>query len=46
MEWKLGTAPDWIALAHAHRLPCHIGRSGTLARLELARWPTAGPACG
>lgn len=37
MEWKLGTAPDWIALAHAHGLKCHIGRIGTLARLELAR---------
>lgn len=37
MEWKLGTAPDWIALAHAHGLRCHIGRIGTLARLELAR---------
>ena len=37
MSWKLGTAPDWIALAHAHGLRCHIGRIGTLARLELAR---------
>jgi hypothetical protein len=37
MEWKLGTAPEWIALAHAHGRRCHIGRIGTLARLELAR---------
>jgi hypothetical protein len=37
MEWKLGTAPDWIALAHEHGAKCHIGRIGTLARLELAR---------
>jgi hypothetical protein len=37
MEWKLGTAPAWIALAHAHGRRCHIGRIGTLARLELAR---------
>lgn len=37
MAWKLGTAPDWIALAHAHGRRCHIGRIGTLARLELAR---------
>ena len=37
MEWKLGTAPDWIALAHAHGRQCHIGRIGTLARLELAQ---------
>lgn len=37
MEWKLGTAPEWIALAHAHGRWCHIGRIGTLARLELAR---------
>jgi len=37
MEWKLGTAPVWIALAHAYGLPCHIGRIGTLPRLELAR---------
>jgi hypothetical protein len=37
MEWKLGTAPAWIALAHAHSRRCHIGRIGTLARLELAR---------
>ena len=36
MSWKLGTAPDWIALAHAHGRKCHIGRIGTLARLELA----------
>jgi len=37
MEWKLGTAPEWIALAHAHGRRCHIGRRGTRARLELAR---------
>jgi len=37
MEWKLGTAQEWIALAHAHGRRCHIGRIGTLARLELAR---------
>lgn len=37
MAWKLGTAPEWIALAHAHGLSCHIGRIGTLARLETAR---------
>jgi hypothetical protein len=37
MEWKLGTAPEWIALAHAHGRRCHIGRIGTVARLELAR---------
>jgi hypothetical protein len=37
MEWKLGTAPAWIALAHAHGRRCHIGRIGTLVRLELAR---------
>ncbi len=37
MAWKLETSPDWIALAHAHGRKCHIGRIGTLARLELAR---------
>lgn len=37
MAWKLGTAPEWIALAHAHGRRCHIGRIGTLTRLELAR---------
>jgi hypothetical protein len=37
MEWKLATAPQWIALAHAHGHRCHIGRIGTIARLELAR---------
>jgi hypothetical protein len=37
MAWKLGTAPEWIGLAHAHGRRCHIGRIGTLARLELAR---------
>lgn len=37
MTWKLGTAPDWIALAHAHGVRCHIGRIGTVERLELAR---------
>lgn len=37
MTWKLGTAPAWIALAHAQGRRCHIGRIGTLARLELVR---------
>jgi len=37
MSWKLATAPNWIALAHAHNLQCHIGRIGTVARLELVR---------
>jgi hypothetical protein len=37
MSWKLETAPQWIELAHARGLRCHIGRIGTLARLELAR---------
>lgn len=37
MAWKLETSPDWIALAHAHGVRCHIGRIGTVERLELAR---------
>jgi len=37
MDWKLSTAPQWIALAHSFGLRCHIGRIGTLSRLELAR---------
>lgn len=37
MAWKLGSAPAWIELAHAHGRRCHIGRIGTLARLELAQ---------
>ncbi|MGH9883885.1 MAG: hypothetical protein ACREBE_00030 [bacterium] len=37
MAWKLGSAPGWIELAHAHGRRCHIGRIGTLARLELAQ---------
>lgn len=37
MSWKLRTAPQWIELARAHALPCHLGRIGTVARAELAR---------
>jgi hypothetical protein len=37
MAWKLRTAPAWIELAHARGLRCHLGRIGTVERLELAR---------
>jgi hypothetical protein len=37
MDWKLATAPQWIALAHAVGLRCHIGRVGTPERLERVR---------
>ena len=33
MEWKLGTAQDWIRLAHKHQRPCHIGRIGPGRRI-------------
>lgn len=25
-DWKRATAADWVALAHAHGLPCHVAR--------------------
>jgi hypothetical protein len=27
--WKVASGEAWVRLAHAHNLPCHIGRAGT-----------------
>lgn len=35
-EWKMDTAPAWIALAHSTGRRCHIGRVGPPARVRLA----------
>ena len=36
-EWKWETADEWVKYAHSKDLKCHIGRCGTLDRLEYAR---------
>lgn len=36
MGWKLRTSPQWVALAHRHRMPCHIGRVGPWYRIMWA----------
>ena len=33
MDWKLETSEQWIALAHKHNKPCHIGRIGPWQRI-------------
>ncbi len=35
LEWKIRTAKQWVALAHQHGKPCHIGRAGSVDR---AKW--------
>jgi hypothetical protein len=37
LEWKLETGEFWVALAHQHALPCHIGRVGTIKRVKWAQ---------
>lgn len=34
--WKLQTAPSWVAFAHQHGIPCHIGRAGTVKKAAWA----------
>jgi hypothetical protein len=36
LDWKLATSPEWVALAHKHQKPCHIGRVGTWNRIVWA----------
>jgi hypothetical protein len=36
MDFKYKTSEIWIALAHEHGLKCHIGRIGTVHRLQWA----------
>lgn len=36
-EWKWATGAAWVALAHRHAKPCHIGRVGTYRRAVWAR---------
>lgn len=35
-EWKWETAEDWVMFAHINNKKCHIGRVGTLAKLQRA----------
>lgn len=37
LPWKLRTSWRWVALAHEHRKPCHIGRVGTERRIRWAK---------
>lgn len=37
LTWKFETAPHWTAMAHAKGLAVHVGRVGTVARVEWAR---------
>jgi hypothetical protein len=37
LHWKIRTAAHWVALAHAHDKPCHIGRVGTFPRVRWAQ---------
>lgn len=36
-DWKWQTAAQWVRTAHDHGMKCHIGRVGTLARLQYAK---------
>ena len=36
LEWKLATAATWVRLGRQLRLPVHVGRVGTLDRVEWA----------
>jgi hypothetical protein len=37
LRWKLRTGAEWVALAHEHGKPCHIGRVGTPKRVRWAQ---------
>lgn len=37
VPWKVATGCDWVNLARSHGKPCHIGRVGTIRRVEWAR---------
>lgn len=37
LEWKWQTAETWVNFAHSKKLKCHIGRCGTLEKLEYAK---------
>ena len=37
VKWKVRTGEEWVRLAHAHNLPCHIGRVGVFRRIIWAR---------
>ena len=37
VKWKVKTGEEWVKLAHAHNLPCHIGRVGVFRRIIWAR---------
>lgn len=36
VEWKVQTGAEWVEFAHAHDLPCHIGRAGGAKRVKWA----------
>jgi hypothetical protein len=37
LPWKLATGPQWVDIAHAQGLRCHVGRVGTVPRVDWAR---------
>ena len=37
LDWKLETGAAWVAFAHRHQRPCHVGRVGTAGRVRWAR---------
>lgn len=37
LEWKVRTAAEWVAAAHAHGVPCHYARCGTAHRVAHAK---------
>lgn len=37
LPWKIKSAREWIAFAHASGLPCHVGRCGTARRVAWAK---------
>jgi hypothetical protein len=37
LGWKLATSAEWVRLAHARGLRCHVGRVGVPARVRWAR---------
>lgn len=37
LDWKLDTGGAWVAFAHDHERPCHVGRVGIPSRIAWAR---------
>lgn len=37
LDWKIGTGPRWVRLAHRFGKLCHVGRVGTVRRVAWAK---------